>query len=59
MVKFDEGDMVKWKHPSKLKHRYIIVKIYPRGLFRKTNVYLCINEDEDEIFFYEGELEKL
>jgi len=53
---FKEGDLVEWKHKSKHNHKYIIVEIYPRGLFRRTNQYKCIRQDEEQFMFYEGEL---
>jgi hypothetical protein len=54
--KFQEGDFVEWKFPSKTSKIFLIVEVYPRGIFRRTTKYKCINHLDEYFYFYEGEL---
>ena len=52
-IKFKEGDFVNWVFG---KETWVVVEIYPKGLFRRTNKYHCIDKDNENVIFYEAEL---
>jgi hypothetical protein len=54
--KFQEGDFVKWKFPTKTNKVFLVVEVYPKGIFRRTTKYKCINGNNESFEFYEGEL---
>jgi len=55
-MKFKLGQIVRHKISKK---KYVVVKIFPKRLFRKYPHYRCSDDSEDNSWHYEWELEEV
>lgn len=55
--KFNEGDIVEWIFANKKsKIQHVIVEVLPISFFRRTIEYRTINNNNEKLVMYEGEL---